>query len=105
MKKLKFLDLEALQALNENSIRAGRSQHLHPDRLLKLKRGRYNLNFQVEHEWAGRSDVRVCVVLNINGQTAWLDISPEEFAAVPEMDATELEWEAVMCAGNPPPAP
>ena len=31
--------------------------------------------------------------------------TPEEFAAVPEMDATELEWEAVMCAGNPPPAP
>ena len=54
MKKLKFLDLEALQALNENSIRAGRSQHLRPERLLKLKRGRYNLNFQVGHEWGGR---------------------------------------------------
>ena len=50
--------------------------------------------------------MRVCVVLNIRaGQTFWLDVTPEEFAAIPEVDVSELEWEAVMCTGNPPRGP
>ncbi|MBI2907523.1 MAG: hypothetical protein HYX92_07720 [Chloroflexi bacterium] len=48
----------------------------------------------------------MCVVLRrYTGQTAWLDVSFDEFAAIPEIDVSEDEWEVAMCAGTPPHAP
>ena len=48
----------------------------------------------------------MCVDLSLNtGQTAWLDVSTEEFTAIPEVEVPYLEWTVAMCAGNPPPPP
>ena len=104
--KIKVLDHETLLALNESSIRAGRSQNLRPHHLPAKPRDRYWINTHMPRERDGLQEVRFCVVLRIfGGETAWLDVSPEEFAAIPEVDLPVAEWEPAMCAGNPPPAP
>ena len=36
------------------------------------------------------------------GKTVWLDMSPHEFAGIPELELSEDEWETAMCAGTPP---
>lgn len=105
MKTLKVLDHQTLVRLNESSIQAGRSQSLRPTQLPTDPQGRHPVNFHRVHEWAGQQDIRMCVVLTVGGQTAWLDVSSEEFAAIPEIGVSEVVWGATMCAGNPPPAP
>ena len=106
MAKIRVLDHETLLALNESSIRAGRYQFMRPHHLPDNPRDRYWINAHMNRERDGRPEVRVCVVLRIyGGETAWLDLSPEEFAAIPEIDVPVEEWEVALCAGNPPPAP
>lgn len=103
--KIRVLDHETLLALNESSIRAGRSQNLRPHHLPATPRDRYWINTHLLREGGGRGEVRICVVLRIfGGETAWLDISPEEFAAIPEIEVPVVEWESALCVGNPPPA-
>ncbi len=102
--KIKVLDYEALVRLNESSVRAGRSQNLYSLPLPPLASGRYSVNFHAGHLRAGQPEVRMCVVLDAAGQTAWLDVSTEEFAAIPEAEGSELNWSAATCAGTPPPA-
>lgn len=105
MKTLKFLDYQKLVELNLSSIRAGRSQNLPPERIASDPRERYPVNLHLVHERAGQRDVRLSVLLNNRGQTAWLDVSPQEFAGLPDVEVSEEEWEAVTCTGNPPAAP
>jgi len=101
--KLKVLEHDMLVGLNERSRSAGRKENIRPERFDVHPRQHYPINAEIEHEWNGVPDMRVCVVLNIRaGQTFWVDVTPEEFAAIPEFDVSELEWEAVMCTGNPP---
>jgi len=105
VKKLKVLDHETLVMLNRSSIQAGRSQNLRPEQLPTNPQERYPVNFHTVHQRGGQQDIRMCVVLDTAGQTAWLDVSSEEFAAIPEVEISELIWGATMCAGTPPPAP
>ena len=106
MKRLRVFDHQTLLMLNESSLRAGRGQNLGAEQIPVTPRNRYWLNAHMSRERDGQQEVRVCVVLSLHsGQTAWLDVSPEEFSAIPEIDVSEFEWEAVMCTGNPPSAP
>jgi hypothetical protein len=104
--KIQVFDHKTLVNLNGSSIRAGRSQNLNPDQLSINAQGRHWVNAHGIRERDGQVGVRMCVVLSLNtGQTAWLDVSTEEFEAIPEVDVPYLEWTAAMCAGNPPPPP
>ncbi len=101
--KMKVLDQAMLLTLNDASIRAGRSQHLRSDQLASKGQSRYWINDYRIQERDGQQEVRICVVLNLYaGQTAWLDVSSDEFAAIPEIDVSDDEWETAMCAGTPP---
>lgn len=105
MKTLKVLDHQTLVRLNESSIQTGRSQNLRPGQLPTDPQGRYPVNYYRVVERAGQQHIRMCVVLTVGGQTAWLDVSSEEFAAIPEVEVSEVVWGATMCAGTPPQPP
>ena len=100
--KMKMLDYQTLVMLNESSIRARRKQNLQLEQMPSDPHKQYAVNFHMDHEWEGRREVRMSIVLKPGIQTAWLDVSPEEFAAILEVEASELEWEAAVCAGTPP---
>lgn len=98
MKRLKVLDRRLLATLNQSSLRAGRRRTLRPELIPNDPQGRYPINVHM----ASEREARICVVLNaVKGQTAWLDISAAEFAAIPEVEVTEVEWEAVQCVSTP----
>ncbi|MDO8673540.1 MAG: hypothetical protein Q7O66_19200 [Dehalococcoidia bacterium] len=104
--KMKVLDHSLLLALNDSSMRCGRSQNLRIDRLPDEPRDRYWINDHLNRDTNGQQEVRVCVVLDLYyGQTVWLDISAEEYAAIPGIEVSEGEWEVALCAGTPPAAP
>lgn len=98
---MKVLSHEQLLALNESSIRARRRQNLAPEKLPRPAARSYTVNFHFEHEYGDLRDVRMSVILKPGVLTAWLDVSHEEFAAVPEVEMTELEWESAVCVGTP----
>ena len=103
MRKMKILDHEALLTLNESSLKAGRGQNLKPQQIPAKPQPRYWVNDHLPRERDGLEEVRACVVLDISaGKTVWLDMSPHEFAAIPELELSEDEWETAMCAGTPP---
>jgi hypothetical protein len=60
------------------------------------------INFHLDHMWKGEKDVRLSVILRPGVLTAWLDVSLEEYAAIPEVQMSEVEWEAAVCVGMPP---
>ncbi len=104
--KMKVFDHEALLTLNERSIKAGRSQNLRPEQLPAKPEERFWVTANTVREGDGQQEVRMCVVLNLfSGKTVWLDVSSEEFEAIPEIDVSEDEWETAMCAGTPPKVP
>ena len=104
-KKLRLLDYQTLLRLNESSIRAGRLHHLPTELLAATPQQRYPINLCLPRRRGQQEEVRLSVVLDLAGQTAWLDVSPEEFISIPEVDVLFDVWEGAMCAGNPPPAP
>ncbi len=99
--KMKVLDYRGLVTLNESSIRAGRKQNLRPEQMRGDRRRRYIVNFRFDHKWEDLQDIRLSVVLKPGVLTAWLDVSPEEYDAIPEVEMSELEWEAAVCVGTP----
>ena len=96
-----MLDYHRLVRLNESSIRDGRKQNLSPEQMPGDTHRQYTVNFHFDHEWAGQRDVRMSVILKPGIQTVWLDVSPKEYAALPEVELSELEWEAAVCVGIP----
>ena len=103
--RMRVLDHATLMSLNDSSLRAGRSQNLRSARLADKPQERYWITEVKTRDQGGRPEVRMCVVLNLfAGQTAWLDVSSNEFAAIPEIDVSDDEWETAMCAGTPPSA-
>ncbi len=98
---MKILDYQTLVALNKSSIRAGRKQNLKPEQIPSDSSGQYIVNFHLDHQWRVQRDVRMSVILKPAVQTAWLDVSPEEYNAIHEVELTELEWEAAVCVGTP----
>lgn len=104
--KMKVIDHTTLLGLNESSIQAGRSQNLRPERISGEPQGRYWINEHTVRERDGQKEVRMCVVLSLyGGQTVWMDVSSDEFTAIPEIEVSDDEWETAMCAGTPPAAP
>jgi hypothetical protein len=99
--KMKILDYETLVMLNNSCIRAGRKQSLRDEQMPTDSQGRYIVNFHFDHEWKGGRDVRLSVILKPGVKTAWLDVSPQEYAAIPEFEVSELDWEAAVCVGTP----
>ena len=98
---MKVLGYRDLIRLSESSRKAGRSRHLAPEQVPIRRDDRYIANFHFDHEWQGRKDVRLSVILEPGVRTAWLDVSPEEYAAIKEVLMTEMEWEAAVCVGIP----
>lgn len=99
--KMKVLDQQRLLMLNESSIHAGHKQNLQPEQLSDVHRRQYIVNFHFDHKWGELRDVRMSVILKPGALTAWLDVSPEEYDAIPEIEMSELEWEAAVCVGTP----
>ena len=98
---MKVLDYESLLRLNESSIRDRRRHNLPPEKLPVDRDRRYIVNFHFDHEYGDLHDVRMSVILKPGVLTAWLDVSHEEYAAVPDVEMTELEWESAVCVGTP----
>ncbi|MBI4180373.1 MAG: hypothetical protein HY528_00395 [Chloroflexi bacterium] len=98
---MKKLDYPGLIKLNESSRQAGRKQHLLPEQIPGDPERQYVVNFKFDHEWSGQRDIRLSVILRPGVQSAWLDVSPDEFATIPEVEMSELEWEAAICVGIP----
>ncbi len=100
--KMKALDHDMLLTLNESSIQAKRSQNLRPEQVPSRPQDRYWINAHTIQEQDAAQEIRICVVLDLDtSQTAWLDISPDEFAAIQELDVSVADWETAMCAGTP----
>lgn len=99
---MKVLDYPRLNMLNESSIRADRRENLKPEQIPNDPNGHYVVNYHYYHEWGGQPSVRMSVILRPGVLTAWLDVSPEEYTAIPEVQFSELEWEAAVCVGVPP---
>ncbi|MBI4330647.1 MAG: hypothetical protein HY673_05155 [Chloroflexi bacterium] len=99
---MKVLDHETLVALNQSSIRAGRKQSLRAEQIPPDQGKRFLVNFHFDHEWAGGRDVRLSIILKPGAITAWLDLSQDEYDALPQVEMNELEWEAAVCVGVPP---
>ena len=98
---MKILDYQTLVTLNESSIRAGRKQSLRPEQIPINSGRQYIVNFHFDHQWGDQRDVRMSVILKPGVQTAWLDVSSEEYEAIPQIEMTELEWEPAVCVGTP----
>ena len=99
--KMKVLDDQRLVILNESSIRAGRKQNLRSEQLPADHDHAYIVNFHFDHEWRDTRDIRLSIILKPGVLTVWLDISPEEYEIIPEVELSELEWEAAVCVGIP----
>ncbi|MCH7705520.1 MAG: hypothetical protein IIB33_00535 [Chloroflexi bacterium] len=100
--KMKALDHDMLLTLNKSSIQAKRRQNLRPEQMPSRPQERYWINAHTFQERDDVQDIRICVVLDMDtSQTAWLDVSPSEFAAIQELDVSVAEWETAMCAGTP----
>ncbi len=99
--KMKYLDPDLLRRLNQSSLSSGRSQHLSPEQMSDLTRSQYLVNFHFDHAWRGIPDVRLSLIVVPGELTAWLDVSQDEFAALPEIELSELDWEAAVCVGVP----
>lgn len=99
--KMKVLSHELLERLNRSSIAAGRKQNLADEAMPPDRSRRYIVNFRFDHVWSGGKDIRLSVITAPGAKTAWLDVSPEEFAAIPEVEMSELDWEAAVCVGIP----
>jgi hypothetical protein len=99
--KMKYLDTDLLRRLNQSSLSSGRSQHLSQEQVSDAGRDRYLVNFHFDHACKSVPDIRLSIILIPGVLTAWLDISTDEFAALPEVELSELEWEAAVCVGVP----
>ena len=101
--KMRVLDHQTLLKLNHNSIQAKRRQNLPLAVLPAQPQNRYWITYHNVLERNGHQEVRLCVLLDLFvGNTAWLDVSSDEYAAIPETDVSDQEWETAMCAGTPP---
>lgn len=99
--KMKVLTHDLLERLNQSSIAAGRKQNLPAEAMPSDRSRKYIVNFRFDHAWSGGQDIRLSVITAPGAKTAWLDVSPEEFAAIPEVEMSELDWEAAVCVGIP----
>ena len=99
--KMKYLDTDLLRRLNQSSQSSGRSQNLSPEQISEAGRGRNLVNFHFDHAWQDLHDVRLSVILIPGELTAWLDVSAEEYAAIPDVEMSELDLEAAVCVGTP----
>ena len=98
---MKVLDHETLLRLNESSIRVGRRQNIGPEQMPDRPRRQYIVNFRFEHRRGDEPDIRMSVILQPGVLTSWLDVSTEEYETLPEVELSELEWEAAVCVGTP----
>jgi len=99
--KMKVLDRERLVRLNESSKEAGRKQNLAGEQLADNPGESYIVNFHFDHKLGESEDIRLSVILKPGELSAWMDVSIDEYNAIPEVDMTEKDWEAAVCVGIP----
>tara|TARA_Y100000310_G_C20686245_1_gene819212 strand:- start:482 stop:730 length:249 start_codon:yes stop_codon:yes gene_type:complete len=80
---MKFLNYELLEHLNRESLKAKRNRNLYVERLPIDKEKLYPIADSMLHN---DSEVRCRIVLNEQGQIAYLDISTAEYNALPDTD-------------------
>ncbi|MDZ4247294.1 MAG: hypothetical protein U1D67_09270, partial [Dehalococcoidia bacterium] len=96
------IDYKDFLRLNESSIKAGRRQNLAANQIPADTGKPFIVNFNFDHECNGIPDKRLSVIVKPGAHGIWLDISPEEFDSLPELEMSEMEWEAAVCVGIPP---
>ena len=79
-KETKFFTHEILKVLNASSIKAGRNQNFHFDRLPIKAHQNYPVVLAFEHNGV---EMRTEIIFNENGDRGWLDISFEEYEMLP----------------------
>ncbi len=100
--KMKAVDHDTLLMLNQSSIQAKRSQNLRPEQVPSKPQETYWITVHSVQEQDDVQAVRMCVVLDVdNSQTAWLDVSTNEFEDIQELELSLADWEVAMCAGTP----
>ncbi len=99
--KMKVMDYQSLLKLNQSSINAGRKQNLRLELLPAEQDQPFIANFHFDHQCRDFRDVRLSVILKPGILTAWLDVSQEEYEVIPEVELSELDWEAAVCVGIP----
>ena len=100
--KMKAVDHDTLLMLNQSSIQAKRSQNLRPEQVPSKPQDTYWITVHTVKEQDDVQAVRMCVVLDVdNSQTAWLDVSTNEFEDIQELELSLADWEVAMCAGTP----
>ena len=77
----KYMDYETLERLNKSSIRHGRNRNLYLERLPIDRDKLYPVAFVFLHNDV---EMRLQLVFNRQGESAWLDISLEEYTELPE---------------------
>ncbi len=88
--KKKFMDYKILTYLNESSVNDGRNRNFWMENLPVNKEHYFPVVFAMNHN---DSEMRLKLVLNEQGETGWLDVSFEEFDALPEYDGKIEESE------------
>jgi len=83
----KFLTYPLLKSINESSIKAKRNRNVYFDRLpLEDDDTRYPVVFSMIHN---DREIRTQIMLSGKGESIFLDMSFEEFNALPEAEAGE----------------
>ena len=78
---MKYLTYALLAAINASSVRAGRNRNLYLEKLPIDQGALYPVYNSFIHN---DSEIRVIIVLNERGDTAYLDMSFDEFDALPQ---------------------
>jgi hypothetical protein len=75
---------------------------LRPEQVPSKPQETYWITVHTVQEQDDVQAVRMCVVLDVdNSQTAWLDVSTNEFEDIQELELSLADWEVAMCAGTP----
>jgi len=88
--KKKFMDYKILTYLNESSVNDGRNRNFWMENLPVNENHYFPVVFSMNHN---DSEMRLKLVLNEQGDTGWLDVSFEEFDALPEYEGKIEESE------------
>ena len=79
----KFLTYTLFEQLNKKAVRQGLNRSVYFDRLPIDKDDKFPVSLSIIHN---DSEMRCEVVLNHDGDTAWLDMSLDDYKDLPEVE-------------------
>ena len=80
----KYLTYERFEDLNKKAVRRELNRSLYFDRLPISEDDVFPISFSLIHN---DKEMRCEVVLNAEGETAWLDMSLQDYSGLPEVEA------------------